>query len=195
PRWRMFDAHPLCDQSADETGLPAGWEIRHSNSRNLPYYYNATLKQSRWEPPEDADTDKLRRYMREQYRAPPLADGKIRASHLLIKHSGSRRPSSWREKTITRSKDEAIAILREHERRIRSGEATLGEIAMTESDCSSARKRGDLWVAALVIRSKWLGGIFGRGDMQPEFEHAAFALAPGQISGIVETASGVHLIE
>lgn len=72
------------------------------------------------------------------------SEGKIRAAHLLIKHKDSRRPSSWRESNITRTKEEARAILEGHEAKIRSGDATLGEIAMSESDCSSARKRGDL---------------------------------------------------
>ena len=71
-------------------------------------------------------------------------DGKIRAAHLLVKHRDSRRPSSWREATITRSKDEAMEIIRGHEQRIKSGSASLGDVATTESDCSSARKRGDL---------------------------------------------------
>lgn len=38
-------------------------------------------------------------------------------------------------------------------------------------------------------------GFFGRGDMQKEFEEAAFRLNKGEVSGIVETASGVHLIQ
>ena len=38
-------------------------------------------------------------------------------------------------------------------------------------------------------------GYFDRGQMQKEFEDAAFALKPGDMSHVVETASGVHLIE
>ena len=38
-------------------------------------------------------------------------------------------------------------------------------------------------------------GFFGKGDMQKEFEEASFALKPGEVSNIVDTASGVHLIE
>jgi len=38
-------------------------------------------------------------------------------------------------------------------------------------------------------------GFFGQGDMQKEFEEASFALNPGEISPVIETASGLHLIE
>jgi len=110
------------------------------------------------------------------------AEGKIRAAHLLVKHKDSRRPSSWKEQNITRSKEEAIEMLKGYEQQIQSGDKTLGDLAITESDCSSSRKRGDL-------------GLFGKGQMQKEFEDAAFALQPGEMSGIVETASGVHLIQ
>lgn len=50
------------------------------------------------------------------------------------------------------------------------------------SDCSSAHQGGDL-------------GAFGRGQMQPAFEKAAFDLPVGETSGIIETDSGVHLIQ
>jgi NIMA-interacting peptidyl-prolyl cis-trans isomerase 1 len=181
--------------------------VRHSNSKNLPYYFCPATKESRWEPPADTDTEKLKVYMANYHSAPAgrpefgQGEGKIRCSHLLVKHRESRRPSSWREAEITRSKEEAIEILRGHERRIQSGEATLGEIAKSESDCSSARKNGDLYVFAGVPQSStWMrlthsSGFFGRGEMQKEFEDAAFALQPGEVSGIVDTASGVHLIE
>ena len=38
-------------------------------------------------------------------------DDKVQASHLLVKHRDSRRPSSWREDKITRTKEEALEIL------------------------------------------------------------------------------------
>ncbi|KAB5517505.1 hypothetical protein GE09DRAFT_566810 [Coniochaeta sp. 2T2.1] len=171
-----------------ETGLPQGWEVRHSNSKNLPYYFNAAEKNSRWEPPEGTNTEKLKVYMAKYHSGsfqPAEGQGqpgKIRAAHLLVKHADSRRPSSWREATITRTKDQAREIIKSHEETIKSGKSTLGDLAETESDCSSARKRGDL-------------GYFGRGDMQKEFEEAAFALQVGEISSIVDTASGLHLIQ
>ncbi|KAK4143128.1 uncharacterized protein C8A04DRAFT_29144 [Dichotomopilus funicola] len=173
-----------------ETGLPPNWEVRHSQSKNLPYYFNSVERVSRWEPPAETDTEKLKLYMAKYHNNKGAAagsaeegqQGKIRAAHLLIKHRDSRRPSSWRENTITRTKEEAYDIIKAHQDRIQAGEASLGQLASTESDCSSARKEGDL-------------GFFGRGDMQKEFEDAAFALLKGEVSDIVDTASGLHLIE
>lgn len=75
-----------------------------------------------------------------------------------------------------------MSIILGYESRIRSGQISLGELATTESDDSSAKKTGDL-------------GFFGRGEMQKEFEQAAFQLKPGEISNVVDTASGLHLIE
>lgn len=49
--------------------------------------------------------------------ADPSGNGKeegpdeVQCSHLLVKHSGSRRPSSWREENITRSKADAIEMI------------------------------------------------------------------------------------
>lgn len=172
-----------------DTGLPPNWEVRKSNSKGLPYYFNPVTRESRWEPPEDADTDALKAYMAKHHSSNPTSmdganqeEGKIRAAHLLVKHRDSRRPQSWKQENITRTKAEAIEILKAHEDKIKSGQVKLGELATSESDCSSARKGGDL-------------GFFGKGQMQKEFEDAAFALKPGEISGIVETASGVHLIQ
>jgi NIMA-interacting peptidyl-prolyl cis-trans isomerase 1 len=70
--------------------------------------------------------------------------GKIRCAHLLVKHNQSRRASSWKQAEITRSKDEARMMIQAFEARIRGGEISLGDLAVSESDCSSARKRGDL---------------------------------------------------
>lgn len=112
----------------------------------------------------------------------PVDQQQIRCRHILIKHSGSRRPSSWKSEHITRSKDEALrklATLREH---IMLNNSSFQHVATAESDCSSARNGGDL-------------GHFGRGQMQKAFEDVAFSLDVGEISGFVSTDSGVHIIQ
>lgn len=71
----------------------------------------------------------------------------VRASHLLIKHSGSRRPASWKDNNITRSKAEAIEILKGHQKTLAQSPdlaSAFAALARTESDCSSARDGGDL---------------------------------------------------
>lgn len=40
------------------------------------------------------------------------APAQVRASHLLVKHAGSRRPSSWKEERVTRSQDEALQMVK-----------------------------------------------------------------------------------
>ncbi|KAF2003143.1 peptidyl-prolyl cis-trans isomerase ssp-1 [Amniculicola lignicola CBS 123094] len=176
--------------SSEETGLPSGWEVRRSNTKNLPYYFHPDTKDSRWEPPAGTDPERLKNYMAANHSssgAPsaafsaPSKENKIRAAHLLVKHRDSRRPASWREAKITRSPEDARFKIEGFQKQIQNG-TSLSELATTESDCSSARKGGDL-------------GFFGRGDMQKEFEDAAFALPVGGISNVVATASGLHLIQ
>ena len=110
----------------------------------------------------------------------------IRASHLLVKHSGSRRPSSWREANITRSKEEARQLLQSYYDQIRSAENVaekFAQLATQFSDCSSARQGGDL-------------GFWERGQMQKAFDDAAFSLKIGELSGpeFVDSDSGLHII-
>ncbi|KAK9478084.1 hypothetical protein V1514DRAFT_332178 [Lipomyces japonicus] len=184
---------------SSSSGLPLPWEVRISRSHNIPYYFNPTSQQSSWEPPQGSDPEVLKIFMatHHSFVLPQAAiaaghhhhhhhqqaqKSKVRASHLLIKHAGSRRPASWKESNITRTEDEARQILSRFEQQIRSGQTTLAQLALSESDCSSARKGGDL-------------GFFGPGEMQKEFEDAAFALNVGEISPIIKTASGLHLIE
>jgi len=57
----------------------------------------------------------------------------------------------------------------------------FGPLARKHSDCSSHDHDGDL-------------GWFGPGQMQKPFEDAAFSLRVGEISGIVDSQSGVHLV-
>ena len=64
--------------------------------------------------------------------------------------------------------------------RLKKGEK-FSAIAKDVSICPSKKRGGDL-------------GTFGRGQMVKEFENAAFALDKGQISGIVKTQFGYHII-
>lgn len=75
------------------------WEVRFSNSRQLPYFYNAETRVSMWELPEGLSEEQARLLPGGHLlgEASHDAPAQVRASHLLVKHKDSRRPSSWRE--------------------------------------------------------------------------------------------------
>eukprot|EP01010_Urceolus_cornutus_P002124 NODE_2727_length_479_cov_468.953488_g2150_i0.p1 GENE.NODE_2727_length_479_cov_468.953488_g2150_i0~~NODE_2727_length_479_cov_468.953488_g2150_i0.p1 ORF type:complete len:132 (-),score=43.30 NODE_2727_length_479_cov_468.953488_g2150_i0:82-426(-) len=109
---------------------------------------------------------------------------KVQASHCLVKNAESRNPISRRtnQSTTGKSKAQAITELTGILDQIKSGSISFADAASKYSDCSSYRNGGDL-------------GPFGRGEMQKPFEDATFALKVGEISGIVDTDSGVHIIQ
>ena len=96
-----------------------------------------------------------------------------RASHILINADKS---APAEQRTAARTK--AQALLAE----VQKSPAQFGDIARKNSqDTGSAAKGGDL-------------DFFGRGAMVKPFEEAVFALNKGDISGIVETEFGFHII-
>ncbi|CAD7927959.1 unnamed protein product [Amoebophrya sp. A120] len=112
----------------------------------------------------------------------------VRCLHLLCKHEGSRNPVSRRtgQSTANVTKDQAHAELKIWEDKFKGleGQALVDAFAkgaQDRSDCGSCAQGGDL-------------GFFGPGQMQKPFEDASFSLQVGQMSGIVDSDSGSHLI-
>ena len=86
-------------------------------------------------------------------------------------------PISDEEKKVVKDK------LTGYKQEILSGKRSFESIAVLYSqDPGTATKSGEL-------------GFFGRGDMQPSFEAAAFKLKPGEISEVIETPFGFHILQ
>jgi peptidyl-prolyl cis-trans isomerase C len=96
----------------------------------------------------------------------------IQASHVLI---AVPQGADAAAKNAARAKAEDVL------KQARGG-ADFAGLAKKYSNDASAPRGGDL-------------GFFPRGQMVPEFEAAAFALQPGQVSDIVETPFGFHIIK
>ena len=96
----------------------------------------------------------------------------VKASHILI---GVDSKATVDEKTKAREKAEKL-------RKELAGGADFATLAQGNSTCPSSQQGGDL-------------GFFGKGQMVPAFEKAAFALKPGEISDVVETQFGYHIIK
>lgn len=96
-----------------------------------------------------------------------------RASHILI-NADKAAPAA--ERDAARTKAQALLV------DVQKSPAQFAELARKNSqDTGSAAKGGDL-------------DFFGRGAMVKSFEEAAFALKKGEISGLVETEFGFHII-
>jgi peptidyl-prolyl cis-trans isomerase SurA len=79
-------------------------------------------------------------------------------------------------------KQACIDRLKNFKERIKKGDDFSTLAVLYSEDPGSAKKGGEL-------------GMFKRGDMRIEFEAAAFKLKPGEISDIVETEDGFHIIQ
>ncbi len=101
-----------------------------------------------------------------------VVSGPVHAGHILIKLDPA---FTGQQKQSAKSRIEAI------KQRLSAGEA-FSELADQYSEDPGRGKGGDL-------------GFFRRGEMEKSFEDAAFAMQQGQISGIVETRFGYHIIK
>ena len=73
-----------------------------SSTKKRPYFYNNETNESSWDAPEGLSADQINQlpgadYLKGGKSSDRSHEDQVRASHLLVKHSGSRRPSSWKE--------------------------------------------------------------------------------------------------
>ncbi|MCK4752125.1 MAG: peptidylprolyl isomerase [Planctomycetes bacterium] len=100
----------------------------------------------------------------------------IRASHILIQPDSD--PNADPDKLKAKAEKKAKKLLKKIKKK--KG-ANFAELAKENSACSSAAQGGDL-------------SYFGKGQMVPAFDEVAFGLKVGEISGVVETKFGYHII-
>jgi hypothetical protein len=111
-------------------------------------------------------------------RAKEMAPESATASHILIRYTGAMRSPP----DITRSKAEAQALAEKIAAQAQAPGADFAALADQHTEDPSGKGRGGRL------------GTFGRGRMVPPFDQATFALAPGDVSEVVETAFGFHII-
>ncbi len=116
--------------------------------------------------------EELQRYYRRNLDQFDIKE-QVRAAHILL-----RIEKDADAVTIQKRADLADKLLKQ----LQDG-ADFAQLAKTYSDDkSNAANGGDL-------------GTFGRGTMVSEFEEAAFALRPGQLSPVIQTSFGFHIIK
>jgi peptidyl-prolyl cis-trans isomerase NIMA-interacting 1 len=108
---------------------------------------------------------------------PPTGPARVGAKHILISFAGAEHAIAG----VTRTEAEARALAEAIDRRAKAGEDWM-ELAKNTDEPGSKETGGDL-------------GKFGRGQMVKSFEVVAFALAVGQISDVVKSPFGFHIIQ
>lgn len=110
---------------------------------------------------------------------PPQAPREMfAAKHLLVMYKGGRRAPE----NVTRTKDEAKARATEAQKKAKDGKIKFEELVKEYSDEPKAGERGgDL-------------GSFPKGSMVPEFQAGLEKIKVGEISDVVETPFGFHVI-
>jgi peptidyl-prolyl cis-trans isomerase C len=98
---------------------------------------------------------------------------RVKASHILISV-----PENADAATKLQAKTKAEAVLKD----LKAGKDFAAAAKLSSQDPGSAPNGGDL-------------GFFEPGQMVPPFEQAAFALKPGEMSGLVESPFGFHIIK
>jgi peptidyl-prolyl cis-trans isomerase SurA len=122
-------------------------------------------------PKVDVTDADVRKFFDEHAEELPLLPERLSISQIFLKPAASAEAESAAVRELASIRERALA-----------GES-FEELARTSSDDPSASRGGDL-------------GFFGRGDMDPAFEAAAFGLAsPGDVSGVVKSRFGYHLIQ
>ena len=101
----------------------------------------------------------------EAHKAEFVVPHQVLCQHILVKGSG----------------DAALDKIKEIRERIVSGKSDFAAEAKEHSDCPAGQEGGSL-------------GWFGRGMMVPEFDKAAFEMKKGEVSGVVSTQFGYHII-
>ncbi|MFS8065905.1 MAG: peptidylprolyl isomerase [Byssovorax sp.] len=109
--------------------------------------------------------------------APAVGGGKFGAKHLLVMYEGSRRSAP----DVTRTKDQALARVREALKRARAGERFEDLVKEYSDEPGAAKRGGDL-------------GTFPAGAMVHEFQKGLEETEVGKISDVVETPFGFHVI-
>jgi peptidyl-prolyl cis-trans isomerase D len=169
----VIDAAKLLDKVTVSQQDERDYYEKNKDKYNVPekrtakYIFFEALK---LRPEVKTTEDDLRQYY-EQHKDEYTLPERVKAQHILFKTQG------MTPEEIEKTKEKARGVLE----RAKKGE-DFSALAKQFSEDTTASAGGDL-------------GDFGRGQMVPEFEQAAFSLGPGGISDLVQTQFGIHIIK